>query len=262
MKAAGLDIGFSDRRPTAGIGIWVDEKLQLSNCFGRVACERIMAAGDYDIVAIDGSVIPSGKDVAQRRGVERLFARGPFQKRCKPGMSHVRGTGIRLREEAGRAADVLVGSTLASRVTTRFPRVREGAIIESFPNAFLGVCLGDEVFAHMPPLRRGKKFEWLYGHWREGGLMERLPGLTRNERSTISARFNETRHHEHRAAIVCVLAALLTARNKFTAVGDDEGGWFFLPPWGCWKKWAQDAVAVGIRDLNQHGAHLQLVRSD
>jgi hypothetical protein len=260
-RAAGLDVGFSENRPTAGIGVWADEDLQLSHCLGVVACERILATGRVDMVAIDGPIIPKGQDVTQTRSVERLFAKGLFQTRCKPGMSHVRGTGIRLRQEAGKAADILASSTSGSRITTAFPRVREAAIVEAFPNAFLGVCLGEDVFARIPLLKRGKKFEWLYNNWREHRLVERLPGLTSNERAELGNRFHETRHHEQQAAIVCVLTALLVARSKFTAVGEKKGGWFFLPPWEYWQTWAKDAVSAGIRGLNREGAQLEVVTS-
>jgi hypothetical protein len=50
-RIAGLDVGFSSRKPTAGIGLWVDSRLELTNCHGVEACARITAAGNYDIVA-------------------------------------------------------------------------------------------------------------------------------------------------------------------------------------------------------------------
>jgi hypothetical protein len=140
-RIAGLDVGFSTKRPTAGIGLWVDNRLELTNCHGVKACAQIAAAGDYDIVAIDGPVIPEGQDIQQKRNVERAFCHGLFQRRCKPGFSHVRGTGIRLREEAGTAADLLSNSTKGSRVTSIFPHVRKGMVVEAFPNAFLGVAI-------------------------------------------------------------------------------------------------------------------------
>jgi hypothetical protein len=139
--------------------------------------------------------------------------------------------------------------------------VRTGAIIEAFPNAFLGVCLENDVYETMPVLRRGKKFEWLYGRWKALALVRCLPGLTSAEQASFQKVFDETTHHEHQATLVCILTALLAARRRFTAVGDEQGGWFFLPPWECWKGWAQDAVVVGIRELNRRGARVQLLRN-
>jgi hypothetical protein len=67
-----------------------------------------------------------------------VFSRGVFQKRCKPGMSHVRGTGQLLREHGLRAAEQL----LAARPfrTSMYPLQRvwpDAPIVEAFPNAFL-----------------------------------------------------------------------------------------------------------------------------
>jgi hypothetical protein len=249
-RIAGLDIGFSTTRPTAGIGLWVDNRLVLTNCHGVEACARVAAAGDYDIVAIDGPVIPEGQDIRQSRNIERVFCHGLFQRRCKPGFSHVRGTGVRLREEAGTAANLLSNSTMGSRVTSVFPHVRKGTVIEAFPNAFLGVCLDDGVYTGMPKLKRGQKFRWLYEQWKRLRLVESLPGLTLKQRQIFGEKFQQTNHHEHQAAIICILTGLLVARNQFIAVGDAQGGWFFLPPWSCWKEWARDAVCANLRQLN------------
>jgi hypothetical protein len=257
QRIAGLDVGFSATKPTAGIGLWVDNRLELTNCHGFEACPRIAAAGDYDIVAIDGPVIPEGQDIRQRRNVERVFCHGLFQRRCKPGFSHVLGTGIRLREEAGTAADLLSNSTRGSRVTAIFPHVRKGTVVEAFPNAFLGVCLDDDVYAEMPKLRRGQKFAWLYEQWKRLRLVESLPGLTSKQRTLFGEQFYQTTNHEHQAAIVCILTGLLVTRNQFVAVGDTQGGWFFLPPWSCWKAWAQDAVCANLRQLYAHGVQVQ-----
>jgi hypothetical protein len=168
---------------------------------------------------------------------------------------------MRLREQAGKAADILSDTTSLFRVNLSFPQVRQGAIIEAFPNAFLGVCLDDDVYATMPTLRRGEKFGWLYGQWKARALVRHLHGLTAAEKTTLQGRFDEERHHERQAALVCILTALLTARGQFTAVGDTEGGWFFLPPWRCWKEWARDAVVVGIRELNRGGAGIRLLQN-
>ena len=261
VRIAGLDVGFSKARSSAGIGLWADNRLELTNCHGAEACAQISAAGDYDIVAIDGPVIPEGQDIRQRRNVERLFCRGLFQRRCKPGFSHVSGTGTRLREEAGIAADLLSNAGNSSQVTSTFPRVRKGTVVEAFPNAFLGVCLDDDVYAEMPKLKRGQKFEWLYEQWKRWRLVESLPGLTLKQQQLFGEKFERTSHHEQQSAIICVLTGLLVARNQFTAVGDARGGWFFLPPWSSWKGWAQEAVCANLRQLNAGGAQMRRVQN-
>jgi hypothetical protein len=146
-------------------------------------------------------------------------------------------------------------------VTSIFPHARKGTVVEAFPNAFLGVCLDDDVYTEMPRLRRGQKFAWLYEQWKRLRLVESLPGLTLKERKFFGDKCHQTNHHEHQAAIVCILTGLLVARNQFVAVGDAQGGWFFLPPWSCWKEWAQDAVCANLRRLNADGAQVQKLHS-
>jgi len=259
VKVPGLDIGFSVTRPSAGVGFFDGQQVQTKHCYGTNACALIVRSGRYDIAAIDGPVVPKDYDINESRAVERLFCKGLFQKRCKPGMSHIPNTGVRLREEAGNAANLLFDAVDDPHEISLFPRVRKGPIIEAFPNAFLGVCLDDDVFAAMPSLQRGRKFDWLYEQWKSRRLVEKLPGLSIAERVLFQVAFDKTDHHEHRAALVCVLTGLLTALGHFTAVGDVEGGWFFLPPWSSWKRWAQDMINSGMRELNQEGAQVQLL---
>ena len=159
------------------------------------------------------------------RTVERLFASGPFQRRCKPGFSHVIGTGLRLREAAGRAADCLATvATPDDKCRRRFlGGVRPESIVEAFPNAFLGVCLDDRCYGAMPALRRGRKFDWLYDQWVRHEVVTRLP--LPGDLEELPRRFAGTSDHEEQVALICALTAVLTARGAFTAVGDKAGGW-------------------------------------
>jgi hypothetical protein len=260
LHIAGLDIGFSTTRRSAGVGAFDGKQIKLIACFGAEACRSLIGFGRYDIIAIDGPVVPTDYGIGKARPVERLFCRRSFQKRCKPGMSHIPNTGVRLRQEASNAADLLVDALDDQHDASLFPRVRKGPIIEAFPNAFLGVCLDDDVFEGMPLLRRGRKFDWLYEQWKSKRLVEKLSALTMEERDLFQTEFDKTDHHEHRAALVCVLTALLTARGHFTAIGDIQGGWFFLPPWSYWKRWSQETITSGIHELNQDGAQIQLLQ--
>jgi len=109
--------------------------------------------------------------------------------------------------------------------------------------------------------QRGKKFDWLYEQWQTEHLLETLPGLTSEVRDLFQNKSDKTVHHEHRGALVCVLTGLLTAYGHFTAVGNVQGGWFFLPPWSCWEEWAKDALNSGIRELKQEGAQMQVLKT-
>lgn len=259
VRLAGLDVGLALERRTSGIATIVERQIDLCRCRGGAhACAPILAAGPFQVIAIDGPIVPADSDPRSARAVERLFASGLFQRRCKPGFSHVRGTGRRLRTAAGSAADRLTAAAPLANASPAFPRVRPGGIVEAFPNAFLGVCLDDRCYASMPALRRGEKFDWLYDQWVREELVARLP--LPGELEELPRVFARTSNHDERAALVCVLTALLTARGTFTAVGNEAQGWFFLPPWEAWQPWAKDAIDAGRKRLNALGAGLTIVR--
>ena len=44
--------------------------------------------------------------------------------------------------------------------------------------------------------------------------------------------------HEHRAALICLATAAGVSVGQYTAVGDEAGGYFCLPPWSLWAEWA------------------------
>lgn len=159
--------------------------------------------------------------------------------------SHVPGTGRLLREHAGAAADRLAD---AAPNPTQWPAVRAApSIIEAFPNAYLGVCLLDRVYAAQPPLRRGRKFDWLYECWlapEHAGLFERL-GLP----AQLSTALRVTRDHDERAALVCLMTAGGVLAGRFAALGEPVGGWIALPPLDCWASWAQDALTAAMHRL-------------
>jgi hypothetical protein len=113
----------------------------------------------------------------------------------------------------------------------------------------------------MPKLKRGQKIRWLYEQWKRLRLVESLPGLTLKQRQIFGEKFQQTNHHEHQAAIICILTGLLVARNQFIAVGDAQGGWFFLPPWSCWKEWARDALCANLRQINADGVQVQKLQN-
>ena len=69
------------------------------------------------------------------------------------------------------------------------------------------------------------------------GLLKPPEGITTlGYGSCPKADLPKQRTNERQAAPVCILTALLTARNHFTDVGDPKGAWFFLPPWECLRR--------------------------
>ena len=250
-ELVGLDVGFSLTSPTSGIArLCASGKVLVGNC-GRTLEERVRVIGESpaQVVAIDAPLafVPRGES----RSCEHMTARGMFQRRCKPGFSHVAGTGRQLREAGRDSAEQM--RTLASGMdlAAKFPRVvANHNIVEAFPNAFLGAALADS-FYDRPP-RRGKKFDWLYGAWvRDDFFSSLLERIGMGEQNELLKQCGEESHHEKRAALVCVLTAACVSAGRYTAVGDDRGGYFFLPPWEFWAGWAREEIDRQRRRLGE-----------
>lgn len=245
MHLVGVDIGFSERRRSNGIVVVRDGDLIRAE---RVSTSERDAAlrslRDVDVVAIDAPLLPPGTPDTLPRHCERAFSRGLFQKRCKPGMSHVRGTGQRLREHGRRAAEQLVAAFSFRPSMYPLQRIWPGiAIVEAFPNAFLGVLLPDDDYLTAAKINRGGKFDWLYDRWIDCGLFRRVvaaAGLP----DAIASRCEAENDHDIRAAFVCLLTAAFAAEGTAIAVGQDTDGYFFLPPTDLWAEWAKAALSA------------------
>jgi predicted nuclease with RNAse H fold len=243
MHLVGVDIGFSERRRSNGIAVVRDGKLiraERLSVSERDAALRELR--DVDAAAIDAPLLPPGTADTHPRYCERVFSLGPFQKRCKPGMSHIRGTGQRLREHGRQAAEQLLvaGSFHPSRHP--MPRVWPDApIVEAFPNAFLGVAVPDNDYLAATKIKRGGRFDWLYDRWIDRGLFRsvvaaaQLPGQ-------IAARCETETDHDVRAALVCLLTATFAANGTAVVIGHDLDGYFFLPPAHLWAQWAKKSI--------------------
>src|SRR5687767_1840410 len=112
MHIVGLDIGFSERRKTNAIAAIADGELWVEKVGVHERNRRLAGLRDVDVIAIDAPVVPPDCSPETIRNVEQVFCRGLFQKRCKPGMSHVRGTGRTLREHGSDAARIVAAATL------------------------------------------------------------------------------------------------------------------------------------------------------
>ena len=234
-RLAGLDIGFSQTARSSGVAIQREEALLLEHLDIASARALLLDHGRYDCLAIDGPWPPLDLELTAPRSVERLFCRGVFARRCKPGMSHIPGTG-----QAFRRATMSAATALAARADL---------IVEAFPNAFLAVGLPDRLLADRPVLRRGRKFDWLYDAWVESGLTQRLLAELGISHPTLVSRLSRTSNHDERAALICLLTALCVASGRFVKVGDPKTGWFFLPPEALWEDWARKGLDKEARRL-------------
>lgn len=240
MNLLGVDVGFSKTQRSTGVACLHGDKLSLYRATSDWENRRDQLPQGFspDMIAIDGPLLPHLIDSNRARNCEQFFSRGLFCRRCKPGLSHF-GTGYDLRKAAYETAHQFgkhffgTGYNLNSR------------IVEAFPNLFLGVMVSDADYLAMPKLRRGQKFDWLYGRAIEklavAGTLAGLPGFV-CERVIVEA------DHELRAALVCLATAGLALNGKAVRAGCDDGGWFWLPPIELWEPWAVEAARINLDD--------------
>lgn len=237
MHLIGLDIGWSARSRTNAIAQIRGGELRVKRLNVAERDEELSAIREVDVIAIDAPIVPASCTPVTPRRVEQLLSRGIFQRRCKPGASHVSGTGHLLREHGRRAAAAVAEAATWSSAPP-FPTViPQSGIVEAFPNAFLGVALPDTAYSARPA-GRGSKFDWLYDQWIAHDLFSPVVmrcGLPLD----LTTRLHDERDHEHRAALVCLLTAAFAAAGDAVAIGDEDGGYFFLPPRDLWAEWAR-----------------------
>ncbi|HLJ74361.1 MAG TPA: hypothetical protein VKU62_07240 [Thermoanaerobaculia bacterium] len=241
MHIVGLDIGFSARKRTNAIAELRDEVLTLRRLSIEERNKALEHLTDVDVLAIDAPILSSDAPQDLVRRCERVFVSGLFSMRCKPGMSHIGGTGRLLREH-GMASAQLGRRSTGRAIQLDLPRVIDGCnIVEAFPNAFLGVSVDASDCASRAGKRSRKKFDWLYDQWLTTGrfpLAVQLAGLP----TSISDACQAERHHEKRAALVCLMTAGFAMCGRYVAIGHRECGYFFLPPKSIWSDWAWHEV--------------------
>jgi len=243
MDLIGFDIGFSKTRHTSAVARFGENVLLCERATSEWSNRaRILGSRVADVIAVDGPIL---KDIKySQRLCETVFARGSFGRRCKPAFSHVPGTGRMFRTATKETAGRLASLTHGQNMDCAFPRViEEKNIVEAFPNAFLGVLLPDSFFQVMPKLKRGKKFDWLYDQCQKAEVFRSVLDLV-GEGSLPIAKIEENRDHEERAALICLLTAAGVAVGRYTAIGENGGGYFFLPPFTLWAVWARHELQV------------------
>lgn len=245
MELIGIDIGFSTTRRTSGVARLSGSNLVCSRATSSWESRvEVLGNGPAYVAAIDGPIL---RDYSNHiRVCESVFARGLFSRRCKPGFSHVPGTGLRFRDAGEETAKQLTELIQGHDLSVKFPKVnKELNLVEAFPNAFLGVITPDDRFQAMPKLRRGMKFDWLYDQCCDTEAFQNVINTIGFEKvEDILNTIKTNRDHEKRAALVCILTAAAVAKGQYTAVGDDKGGYFFLPPWDLWAEWARKELDI------------------
>ncbi|MBX4954734.1 DUF429 domain-containing protein [Rhizobium lentis] len=247
----GIDVGFSRSRPTTGIAWSKDGAFTAARTHTdwHRRSQHIPPATTFTVIAIDGPLLPLGSADSLDRLCERIFIRGAFQSRCKPGLSH-QGYGRDLRRAAAETVEQILH--LAGQTAAGQKAIRNGvSIVEAFPNAFLGVLLPEGHFA-MPAAGKRKKFDWLYDHAVDSGVLKRLFHTIGWQNPELIRALLTEKDHEKRAAWICLLTAACAATGGSEVVGDELGGWFWLPPTDLWAQWARDALAYNTMELRRN----------
>lgn len=245
MKLMGVDVGFSKKAQTTGIACLDADKLTLARAGSSWESRKatIPACFHPTVIALDGPLIPQDAEDVVRRSCEFRFIRAPFHNRCKPGLSHW-GMGLQLRHATADASaqfmDLLSDSTAAPHEAYASYAT---PVIEAFPNAFLAVLLPQEDFRSAPKLRRGRRFDWLYDRVATNSSVRSALSKSLDLPGDVWHSFDTQCDHELRAALVCLLTAAFAAQGKAHRVGDDQGGWFWLPPQTLWQNWAREGLS-------------------
>lgn len=243
----GIDVGYSAVRPTTGLCVlswtpatvtWSCANANTAASHRRRTLRRLLGGQDQvDAVAVDGPLRPGlVYDPTSHRAAESLLSRGPFAARGKPGATNA-GGGPRLHQEATTVVRDLVRPHL---------RDRPAAVVEAFPNLFLGVLCDDDAYPR-PRHRR-----WTDALYETPAVAARLAGLLAallpGRRVAGSWRVTD---HDQRAALVCALTALCVAAGRFVAVGAKTDGFVVLPPVEHWAAPA-GGVSWARRALDAH----------
>jgi hypothetical protein len=245
LPLLGIDVGFSRCRRTTGMAWSADGKVGAIKTHSDWERRRnnLPAIPRFAVIAIDGPLLPDGTDERAERSCERFFIRGVFQKRCKPGLSHF-GSGFTLRRAARDTAEQF-RHLAASGSSTGGPHViSDLPIVEAFPNAFIAVLLSDGAFSVGQAIKR-KKFDWLYGHALRERAFHRLTRYLQWKCDALLTWLEAECDHEKRAALICLLTAGCAAAGHAMVIGNEAGGYFWLPPRELWANWALDALPLG-----------------
>ena len=266
--ALGIDVGYSERRRSTGLCLLKICRGVLSwECLntGTNECDRLkdlrdlVPKGTHLLgVGIDGPITPSLRVVPHYRTADALLSRGPFRFRGKPGQTST-PSGQMLHYHATLLAKLVLGlqeqEHLSLAKATHPNPVGDRRILEIFPNAFLGVLLPDRAFSGLRLYRDASDRFW------EIAIRKRyLNNLidTMAPQVTLCSPLNTVVDHDHRAALICALAVLCVARNRYIAIGDPVDGDIILPPDECWgegqdgEPWAEAALRHNLEPVRRN----------
>ena len=243
----GIDVGYSHADDTTGLCLITLEHDQLwwhcRNTNGqkarRLADLRCLISKGITIsaVGIDGPLTKDFQLINRYRAADAFLSGGvSFQSRCKPGPTNS-PTGQPLHCHATKLAKLVLELNEEGYIHVEDAGhpdfTHQSRIVETFPNAFLGVLLSDSLFKVLGHIERGNKSDRFWETAvHEGILMRLIQHL--DDQIRLDKPLGSITDHEHRAAFICALAGLCVARNKYVSVGDPKDGNICLPPFDVW----------------------------
>lgn len=257
-RVLGIDVGYSERRPTTGLCVlaweprqvtWAVARARRDEVDRRAALRRLLGDDRSPVLAVgvDGPLRPSLVYATSYRCGDALLARGRFAKRGKPGQTSS-GGGRRLHEEACRLVALMLAETTVAAACQPCA-ISDRAIGEAFPNLFLGVLCDDGDYPHRPRRARQWTDELYELRGRTTTMRRRIATLLRALTGPRSVAGSwDIADHDERAALVCALTALCLAARRFVAAGSPKDGWIILPPADHWgrggrgERWAWRAL--------------------
>jgi predicted nuclease with RNAse H fold len=247
LALLGVDVGFSKTRKSTGLAWFANSKIEtaLTGSSWEERSRSLPRDIRFAIAALDAPIVPAD-NYNTFRGCERAFYGGAFWNRCRPGLSHHGRRGLALRDAGRQAAQEF--AVVLEPVALQFgPCVLpKKPIIEAFPNAFMGVLLPTESFAGWSKALGKAKSDWLYEQVAGAGLFRNLLSNIGQASPAIPRRFEQAQHHDERAALICLLTAMFAQSGNAIVVGDNKGGWFWLPPMTLWAPWASAALKTAL----------------
>jgi hypothetical protein len=262
-SVVGIDVGYSARRRTTGLAVlsWdggaVTWACATASSRARDRAETLRALtrdvrAPVRAVAVDGPLMPGLVYRPTYRCPEALLTHGRFGSRGKPGACNA-GGGPRLHREATALARLALAH-LDVAAAGDACAIHERAVVEAFPNLFLGVLCDERDYPR--PARARQWTDALFpavGPRLRSLLAWLLPG--REVRGSWAVR-----GHDAIAGFVCALAALCVAAAHFVAVGSAGDGFIVLPPARWWGRatsgpapWAERELRSNVAGLRSRG---------
>jgi hypothetical protein len=236
----GIDVGYSLTKKTTGLCLLAWDKNHITwQCVntGTAIQSRKEALNqlvrgyqgrDVLAVAIDGPLRPNLiVDDENYRAAESLLSCGRFQKRGKPGPTNG-GSGPQLHREATTLARFALKHTCVAK-SAYVQAIYESAVVEAFPNLFLGVLCDEAKYPERPNEHR---------RWTDTLFPMVQPVLAALVSNLLPGRTHsgswDLHNHEMIAGLTCAITALCLAGRRFVAVGSPADGYVILPPRSSW----------------------------